>query len=147
MTDDDDDDVAETDPIGSGHLAHLVSAMNALPGINVLEQQGTAEVSGDEEHLQNAFGVFFDVDILTGGWLSLAKILQAIDNCDDGRDFYVYVAAGDDQSQIIFQLEGDHDADPCRLAHEIEDPHDPQQPKIDDDDEHDNPLLGIVPGN
>jgi hypothetical protein len=132
--DDDDDDVAEMEPIGSGRLAHLVGSMNALPGIKILEQHG------DED----AFGVFFDVDILAGGWLSLAEILQAIDNCDGGRDFHVYVAAGDDESQIIFQLEGDHDADPCKLAHEIEDPDDSQQDEVDDH-EPDDPLLGFVP--
>jgi hypothetical protein len=136
MADDDDDDVAETEPIGSGRIAHLIGAMNALPGIKILEQHGD----------DDAFGVFFDVDILAGGWLSLTEILQAIDNCDGGRDFHVYVAAGDDKSQIVFQLEGDHDADPCQLAHEIEDPDDTQQDEVDDN-EHDDPLLGIVPGN
>jgi hypothetical protein len=134
MTDDDDDDVVETEPIGSGRLADLVCAMNALRGIKVLEQHS------DED----AFGLIFDVDISAGGWLSLAGILQAIDSCDGGRDFHVYVAAGDDQSQIIFQLEGDHDADPRKLAHEIEDPDDSQQGEVDDD-EPDDPLLGIVP--
>ena len=134
MTDDvDDEDVAETEPIGSGRLAGLVGALNALPGIKVLAQQC------DED----AFAVFFDVDILAGGWLSLAEILQAIDRCDDGRDFHVYVAAGDDESPIIFQLEGDQDADPGKLAHEIEDPGDSQQAEVDD--EPDDPLLGIVP--
>jgi hypothetical protein len=132
--DDDDDDVVETEPIGSGRFADLVGALNALPGIKVLEQHS------DED----AFGLFFDVDILAGGWLSLAEILQAIDSCDSGRDFHVYVAAGDDQSPIIFQLEGDHDADPGKLAHEIEDPDDSQQAEVDDD-EPDDPLLGIVP--
>ena len=134
MTDDDDDDVVETEPIGSGRFADLVAALNALPGIKVLEQHS------DED----AFGLFFDVDILAGGWLSLAEILQAIDSCDSGRDFHVYVAAGDDQSPIIFQLEGDQDANPCKLAHEIEDPDDSQQGEVDDD-EPDDPLLGIVP--
>ena len=134
MTDDDDDDVVETEPIGSGRLADLVGALNALPGIKILEQHS------DED----AFGLFFDVDILAGGWLSLAVILQAIDSCDDGRDFHVYVATGDDKSPIIFQLEGDQDADPCKLAHEIEDPADARQGEVDDD-EPDDPLLGIVP--
>jgi hypothetical protein len=131
---DDDDDGAETEPIGSGRLADLVGALNALPGIKVLEQHS------DED----AFGLIFDVDISTGGWLSLAQILQAIDSCDGGRDFHVYVAAGDDQSQIIFQLEGDQDADPCKLAHEIEDRDDSHQGEVDDD-EPDDPLLDIVP--
>ena len=108
MTEDDDDDdhVAETEPIGSGRLAELVSALNALPGITLLAQQS------DED----AFALFFDVEILAGGWLSLAEIVEAIDSCDGGRDFHVYVAAGDDDSPIIFQLEGDQDADPCKLA-------------------------------
>jgi hypothetical protein len=131
---DDDDDGAETEPIGSGRLADLVGALNALPGIKVLEQHS------DED----AFGLIFDVDISTGGWLSLAQILQAIDSCDGGRDFHVYVAAGDDQSQIIFQLEGDQDADPCKLAREIEDRDDSHQGEVDDD-EPDDPLLDIVP--
>ena len=134
MTDDDDDEVAETEPIGSGRLADLVGALHALPGIKVLEQHS------DED----AFGLIFDVDISAGGWLSLAEILQAIDSCESGRDFHVYVAAGDDRSPIIFQLEGDQDADPCKLAQEIEDPHDSQQGKVNDDEPHD-PLLGIVP--
>ena len=134
MTDDDDDDVVETEPIGSGRFADLVAALNALPGIKVLEQHS------DED----AFGLFFDVDILAGGWLSLAEILQAIDSCDSGRDFHVYVATGDDKSPIIFQLEGDQDADPCKLAHEIEDPDDSRQGEVEDD-EPDDPLLGIVP--
>jgi len=134
MTDDDDDDLVETEPIGSGRFADLVAALNALPGIKVLEQHS------DED----AFGLFFDVDILAGGWLSLAEILQAIDSCDSGRDFHVYVATGDDKSPIIFQLEGDQDADPCKLAHEIEDPDDSRQGEVEDD-EPDDPLLGIVP--
>ena len=136
MTEDDDDDdhVAETEPIGSGRLAELVSALNALPGITLLAQQS------DED----AFALFFDVEILAGGWLSLAEIVEAIDSCDGGRDFHVYVAAGDDDSPIIFQLEGDQDADPCKLAREIEDPGDSPQGEVDDD-EPDDPLLGTVP--
>jgi hypothetical protein len=132
--DDDDDDVAETEPIGSGRLADLVGALNALPGITLLAQQS------DED----AFAVFFDVEILAGGWLSLAAILQAIDRCDDGRDFHVYVAAGDDESPIIFQLEGDQDADPSKLAREIEEPDDPPRGEVVDD-EPDSPLLGVIP--
>ncbi len=131
--DNDDDDVAETEPIGSGRLAELVGALNALPGITLLAQQS------DED----AFAVFFDVEILAGGWLSLAEILQAIDSCDGGSNFHVYVAAGDDESPIIFQLEGDQDADPSKLAHEIEDPDD-SQPGEGDDDEPGEPRLGIV---
>jgi hypothetical protein len=134
--DDDDDDGDETEPIGSGRLASLVGALNALSGIKVLAQQS------DED----AFAVFLDVDISAGGWLSLAEILQAIDSCDGGRDFHMYVAAGDDQLPIIFQIEGDQDADPCKLAHEIVDPDDSQHGEVDDE-EPDDPLLGIVPQN
>lgn len=114
-------------------MAELVGALNALPGITLLAQQS------DED----AFAVFFDVEILAGGWLSLAEILQAIDSCDGGSNFHVYVAAGDDESPIIFQLEGDQDADPSKLAHEIEDPDD-SQPGEGDDDEPGEPRLGIV---
>lgn len=117
----------------AGELAELVGALNALPGITLLAQQS------DED----AFAVFFDVEILAGGWLSLAEILQAIDSCGGGSDFHVYVAAGDDESPIIFQLEGDQDADPRKLAQEIEDP-DGSEPG-EGDDEPGDPLLGIVP--
>lgn len=100
------------------NMDRLVAALNGCPGIHTLSSCGGHADPEPGHAPEGEFNVCFTVEPSAGGWRSLELILWA---CGGEAKIVAWWAAEDDlPGAIAFQLEGQGDTTPDRIAEEIQ---------------------------